>query len=139
MTDQERINENLQRQIDAQNARIDNVMMKVDVFIAESQQQREDMRRLWERQDAMQAKHDAEMKELQKRQDEIRAEHDAEMKAMQEKQDAKMHEMNQRFYEKVDANAKEFTKQLHSNFVQTMIGVGAIMAAIGSLIIATLK
>ena len=128
MTDQERINENLQRQIDAQNARIDNVMMKVDVFIAESQQQREDMRRLWERQDAMQAKHDAEMKELQKRQDEIRAE-----------QDAKMHEMNQRFYEKVDANAKEFTKQLHSNFVQTMIGVGAIMSAIGGLIITALR
>ena len=128
MTDQERINENLQRQIDAQNARIDNVMMKVDVFIAESQQQREDMRRLWERQDAMQAKHDAEMKELQKRQDEIQA-----------KQDAKMHEMNQRFYEKVDANAKEFTKQLHSNFVQTMIGVGAIMAAIGGLIITALR
>ena len=128
MTDQERINENLQRQIDAQNARIDNVMMKVDVFIAESQQQREDMRRLWERQDAMQAKHDAEMKELQKRQDEIQA-----------KQDAKMHEMNQRFYEKVDANAKEFTKQLHSNFVQTMIGVGAIMSAIGGLIITVLR
>ena len=128
MTDQERINENLQRQIDAQNARIDNVMMKVDVFIAESQQQREDMRRLWERQDAMQAKHDAEMKELQKRQDEIQA-----------KQDAKMHAMNQRFYEKVDANAKEFTKQLHSNFVQTMIGVGAIMAAIGGLIITVLR
>ena len=128
MTDQERINENLQRQIDAQNARIDNVMMKVDVFIAESQQQREDMRRLWERQDAMQAKHDAEMKELQKRQDEIQA-----------KQDAKRHEMNQRFYEKVDANAKEFTKQLHSNFVQTMIGVGAIMAAIGGLIITVLR
>ena len=35
--------------------------------------------------------------------------------------------------------AKEFTKQLHSNFVQTMIGVGAIMTAIGGLIITTLK
>ena len=132
MTDQERINENLQRQIDAQNARIDNVMMKVDIFIAESQQQREDMRRLWERQDAMQVKHDAEMKAMQEKQD-------AEMKAMQEKNDAKMHEMNQRFYEKIDANAKEFTKQLHSNFVQTMIGVGAIMAAIGGLIITALR
>ena len=110
MTDQERINESLQRQIDAQNARIDNVLTKVDMVIAESQQQREDMRRLWERQDAMQAKHEAEM-----------------------------HEMNQRFYEKVDGISKEFTKQLHSNFVQTMIGVGAIMAAVGGLIIAALK
>ncbi|MBR7024934.1 MAG: hypothetical protein IKI08_02860 [Selenomonadaceae bacterium] len=92
-------------------------MTKVDSALAELKEQREDMRRLWERQDAMQAKHEAEMKE-----------------------------MNQRFYDKfdamdakIDANAKEFTKQLHSNFVQTMIGVGAIMAAIGGLIITALK
>ena len=124
MTDQERINENLQRQIDAQNARIDNVMMKVDVFIAESQQQREDMRRLWERQDAMQAKHDAEMKELQKRQDEIQA-----------KQDAKMHEMNQRFYEKVDA----ISNQIHDTWKQTMLGVGGMIIALGALLITALR
>ena len=67
MTEQERINENLQRQIDAQNARIDNVLTKVDMVIAESQQQREDMRRLWERQDAMQARHDSDMREMNKK------------------------------------------------------------------------
>ena len=106
MTEQERINENLQRQIDAQNARIDNVLTKVDIFIEESKQQREDMRRLWERQDAE------------------RAQREADMKAMQEK---------------IDANQKEFTKQLHSNFVQTLLGVGAIMAAIGGLIISMIK
>ena len=132
MTEQERINVGIEN-------RLTSLETKFELFMQESQQQREDMRRLWERQDAMQVKHDAEMKamqekqdaemkELQKRQDEIRAE-----------QDAKMQEMNQRFYEKVDANAKEFTKQLHSNFVQTMIGVGAIMAAIGGLIITTLR
>lgn len=38
-----------------------------------------------------------------------------------------------------DANQKEFTKELRSNFVQTMLGVGAIMAAIGGLIVAILK
>ena len=121
MTDQERINVGIEN-------RLTSLETKFELFMQEAQQQREDMRRLWERQDAMQAKHDAEMKELQKRQDEIQA-----------KQDAKMHEMNQRFYEKVDVNAKEFTKQLHSNFVQTMIGVGAIMAAIGGLIITALR
>lgn len=110
MTEQETINQNLQRQIDAQTARIDNVLTKVDMLITESQQQREDIRRA------------------------------------QEKHDADMKEMNQRFYSKfdamdakVDANFKEFAKQLHSNFVQTMIGVGAIMAAIGGLLIAALK
>ena len=35
MTEQERINEGLQRQIDAQNARIDNVLAKVDTIIGE--------------------------------------------------------------------------------------------------------
>ena len=117
MTEQERINENLQRQIDAQNARIDNVLTKVDIFIEESKQQREDMRRLWERQDAE------------------RAQREADMKAMQEKRDADMKAMQ----EKIDANQKEFTKQLHSNFVQTLLGVGAIMAAIGGLIISMIK
>ena len=117
MTEQERINENLQRQIDAQNARIDNVMMKVDIFIAESQQQREDMRRLWERQDALQAKNEADMK------------------AAQEKTDANIKALD----EKIDAISKDFTKQLHSNFVQTMIGVGAMMSVTGSFIVAALK
>lgn len=117
MTEQERINETLQRQIDAQNARIDTIATKVDIFIAESQQQREDMRRLWERQDAMQAKHDAEMK------------------AMQEKQDAKMHEMNQRFYDKVDT----LSQQIQDTWKQTMIGVGGMIIALGALIITALK
>ena len=35
MTEQERINENLQRQIDAQNARVGNVLTKVDMLITE--------------------------------------------------------------------------------------------------------
>ncbi|MBQ6005323.1 MAG: hypothetical protein IJL14_03635 [Selenomonadaceae bacterium] len=35
MTDQEKINENLQRQIDAQTSRIDNVLTKVDTIIGE--------------------------------------------------------------------------------------------------------
>ena len=60
MTDQERINENLQRQIDAQNARIDNVLTKVDIVIAEVQQQREDIRRAQE-------KHDADMRDMNKK------------------------------------------------------------------------
>ena len=136
MTDQERINVGIEN-------RLTSLETKFELFMQESQQQREDMRRLWERQDAMQAKHDAEMKAMQEKQDAamkaMQEKNDAAMQAMQEKNDAKMHEMNQRFYEKVDANAKEFTKQLHSNFVQTMIGVGAIMAAIGGLIITVLR
>ena len=81
MTDQEKINSEVQTKLALQDA-------KFAIFMEELKQQREDMRR-----------------------------------------------MN----EKIDSNQKEFTQQLHTNFVQTMIGVGAIMAAIGGLIIATLK
>lgn len=58
MTEQEKINENLQRQIDAQNARIDNVATKVDDLISSFQdfkseirdrdnQRATDMREIW--------------------------------------------------------------------------------------------
>ena len=66
MTEQEQINVNVQRQIDAQNGRIDAVLAKVDMVIGEIHQQREDMRRLQERQDAMQAQHNAEVKGMLK-------------------------------------------------------------------------
>ena len=128
MTEQERINEQFQRQIDAQDAKFDKAMLKIDMALDEIRQQREDMRRLWDRQDAMQAKHDADMK------------------AAQAKHDAEMHEMNQRFYDKfdemnkkIDDNAKEFTKQLHTNFIQTMLGFGAIAAAVGGIVVAAFK
>ena len=60
MTEQERINQTLQRQIDAQNARIDTVLAKVDMMIDEAKQQREDIRRAQE-------KHDADMREMNQR------------------------------------------------------------------------
>ena len=110
MTEQEQINQNFQRQIDSQNARLDKALSNFDtkfnMMMAEIRQQREDMRRLWDRQDAMQAKHDAEM-----------------------------HEMNERFYGKID----DLTKQLHINFIQTMVGFGAIAAAVGGLVFAAFK
>ena len=50
MTEQERINENLQRQIDAQNARVGNVLAKVDMLITEMRdrdnQRAEDIREI---------------------------------------------------------------------------------------------
>ena len=79
---------------------------KFAMIMEELRQQREDMRRAWERQDAMQAKHDAEM-----------------------------HEMNK----KIDDNFKTLSNQIHNNFVQTMLGFGAIAAAVGGLVIAAFK
>ena len=51
MTDLEQLSVNVQRQIDAQNARIDSVLAKVEMLVVESQQQREDIRRLQDKQD----------------------------------------------------------------------------------------
>ncbi|MBR4152265.1 MAG: hypothetical protein IKT98_04845 [Selenomonadaceae bacterium] len=114
MTEQEKINQQLQNQIDSQNARLDKALSNFDtkfnMMMEEIRQQREDMRRLWERQDAMQAKHDAEM-----------------------------HEMNERFYNKIDENFKTLSNQIHNNFVQTMLGFGAIAAAVGGIVIAAFK
>ena len=97
--------------------RVDKLETKFDMFMQEMRDFKTEMRQ----QNEMRAN---EIREIRQRQD-----------AMQAKHDAEMHEMNK----KIDENAKEFTKQLHTNFVQTMIGVGAIMAAIGGLIIAAIK
>ena len=114
MTEQEQINQKFQRQIDEQNARLDKALANFDtkfnMMMEEIRQQREDMRRLQDRQDAMQAKHDAEM-----------------------------HEMNERFYNKIDENFKTLINQIHANFVQTMLGFGAIAAAVGGIVIAAFK
>ena len=128
MTEQEQINQQFQRQLDEQNAKFDKAMLKIDMALEEIRQQREDMRRLQERQDEDRRKHDADMKELQKRQDEMQAKHDAEM-----------HEMNERFYNKIDENFKTLINQIHANFVQTMLGFGAIAAAVGGIVIAAFK
>ena len=100
------------------------LMAKVDAMAEESKQQREDIRRLHERQDAAQAKHDAEIK------------------AAQEKHDADIKEMNQRFYAKfdvIDAKMDALNKQIHDTWKQTMIGVGGMIIGLGALIIAALK
>ena len=121
MTEQEQINQQFQRQIDEQNARLDKALANFDtkfnMMMEEIRQQREDMRRLQERQDE-------DRRELQKRQDEMQAKHDAEM-----------HEMNK----KIDDNFKTLSNQIHNNFVQTMLGFGAIAAAVGGIIIAAFK
>ena len=117
MTEQERINQQFQKQLDAQNANFDKAMLKIDMALEEIRQQREDMRRLQDRQDEERRKHEAEM-----------------------------HEMNQRFYDKFDAmnqkiddNFKTLSNQIHNNFVQTMLGFVAIAAAVGGIILAAFK
>ncbi len=128
MTDLEQINVNIQRQIDAQNARIDSVMAKVDMLVVESQQQREDMRRAQE-------KHDADMREEREKREAAQAKHDADMK-----------EMNARFYAKfdamdakIDAKFDKLGEQIHTMTIAAVVGFGAIAVAVGGLIVAAMK
>ena len=106
MTDQEKINENLQRQIDAQNARIDNVMTKVDTIIGEMRD-RDNQRA-------------AEIMEMRQRQEAAQAKHDAEMK-----------EINQRFYSKFDAMDAKI--EGIGNHVRNLVWTS--MAAIGAMVV----
>ncbi len=106
MSTEENKIEKLDERVSSLERQVATVATKVDMFILEAQQQREDMRRLQDRQDEERRKHDAEMKEMNK---------------------------------KIDENFQTLLKQIHTNFIQTMLGVGAIMAAIGGLIIAALK
>ena len=82
------------------------VAAKVDMLVIEAQQQREDIRRLNEKQDLLQAKTDKRLEELN---------------------------------EKITQGQKEFAQQLHSNFIQMMIGVGAMILTLGGLIMAVMK
>ena len=121
MTEQENINVNIQN-------RVTSLETKFELFMEEIRQQREDIRRIQERQDAAQARHDADMKE------------------MREKHDADMKEMNQRFYAKFDAMDAKFdamnkkiddkfdkiSSQLQMMSITTILGVGAIVWAIVS-------
>ena len=72
---------------------------KFTMILEEIRQQREDMRRLQDRQDEERRKHDAEMQEI----------------------------------------FKTLSNQIHNNFIQTMVGFGAIAAAVGGIVIAAFK
>ena len=113
MTEQERINENLQRQIDAQNARIDNVLTKIDGLIDSFQDFKQEMRdrdnqRAKEIME-MRQKHDADMKEM-------RANHDADMK-------------------NTDSKLDEMGRHVRNMAIASMAAVGGMAITVGALVI----
>ena len=135
MTDQERINIDLQRQIDAQNSRIDNVLTKVDGLIQGFQDFKTEMRQ----QNQMRAN---ELRDLQKRhdeeqrkRDEEQRKHDAEFKEFQKKHEDNMRDMNKRIDDKFD----KLSDQIHTMTIAAVVGFGAIAAAVGGLVFAAFR
>jgi len=124
MTEQERINENLQRQIDAQNARIDNVLTKIDGLIDSFQDFKQEMRdrdnqRAKEIME-MRQKHDADMKEM-------RANHDADMKEMRANRDADM--------KNTDSKLDEMGRHVRNMAIASMAAVGGMAITVGALVV----
>lgn len=111
MTEQEKINVDVQRQIDAQGARIDTLVIKVD---------------------ALSDKIDAFVNESRA----ARERQDADIREMRQKHDEDIKEMNQRFYAKFDAIDAKFDKMdakidnigshVRNLSVATIIGVATI-------------
>ena len=100
MTELESMNQALQRQIDAQNARIDNVLAKVDMLVGEMRdrdnQRAEDIR-------------------------EIRQKQEAEMKEIRQKQEADMKEIR--------ASLDGMGKHVRNLTVAAMVGMGSMTIA----------
>ena len=128
MTEREQINVSLDN-------RLSRLETKFELFMQESQQQREDIRRLHERQDAERARFDAEMKEFQKKQDAAQAKRDAEFKEFQKKHDADMRDMNK----KIDSKFDKLSEQIHTMTIAAVVGFGAIAAAVGGLVFAAFR
>lgn len=112
MTEQEQINSNIQRQIDAQNARIDSVLAKVDAIISEVHDMRQEMRD----RDNQRA---AEIIEL-------RQKHAAEMKEFQKNFYAKMDNLEA----KMNAKFEKLGEQFRTLAVVSMASIGAIVITV---------
>ena len=117
MTDLERINEKLQRQIDAQNARIDNTLTKIDMMLAELRDSRTEMRD----------------------RDNQRA---TEIRDRDNQRAAETRELQTRFYTKIDAlDAKidALGKHVQNLTVAAIVGFSAVLVAVGGLVVATIS
>ena len=108
MTEQERINENLQRQIDAQNARVGNVLAKVDMLITELRD-RDNQR-------------GAEIREL--RQD---------LKDMQKSSDAKIDKLESKI-DKLESKIEDIGKHVRNLVWTGMAAVGGMFVAVGAMV-----
>ncbi|MBR1807137.1 MAG: hypothetical protein IJ774_12240, partial [Selenomonadaceae bacterium] len=73
-------------------------------------------------------------------------EEQAKREAAQAKHEADMREMNQRFYskfdemdKKIDSKFDKLSDQLHTMTIAAVVGFGAIVVAIGGLVVSAIK
>ena len=105
-------------------ARVSNLETKFEAFMRSHEDFKTEMRQ----QNEMRA---AEIRELRQKQDAAQAKHDADMK-----------EMNQRFYAKFDVIDAKFDRlgdKIQNMVIAAVVGFGAIAAAVGGIVYAALK
>ena len=119
MTEQEQINSEVQMKLAMQDA-------KFNAFVEEMRDFKTELRD----RDNQRA---AEIQELRQRQDAAQAKHDADMKEMRQKHDADMADMNQRFYSKFDAMDAKIDRlgdKIQTLVITAVVGFGAILVAV---------
>ena len=115
MADLEKRVDNLENKVTTLEQQVNNVLTKLDMFIAESRAARErqdaDIREMRKKQDAMQVKHDADIREM--RQD---------MKDMQARIDAK--------FDNMDSKIDSMGQHVRNMSIVTIIGIAAMVVAV---------
>ena len=105
---------------------VNNVLTKLDMFIAESREARQrqdaDIREMRKKQDAMQVKHDADMREMHEKHGADMREIRQDMKDMQAKIDAK--------FDSMDSKIESIGQHVRNMSVVTMIGIAAMVVAV---------
>ena len=112
MTQQEIINQTLQQQIDSQNSRIDNTLIKVDAIIEEIRDFKNEMRQ----------------------QNQMRAEEVRELRQ-------EMNNMQAQFYAKIDnmdSKIDGIGKHVQNLTVAAIVGIGAAVIGIGAIAVAVI-
>ena len=98
----------LEKRVTTLEQQVNNVLTKLDMFIEESRAARQ--------------RQDAEIRELRQRQDAAQAKHDADMKEMQKNIYAKMDNM--------DAKIDGMGKHVRNMSIVTIIGIAAMVVAV---------
>ena len=117
MTEQEKINAEVQAKLTVQDEKFNTLIQELHDFKEEMRDFKTEMCQ----QNQIRAE---ELREIRQRQDAAQAKHDAEMK-----------EMNARF----DAKFDKISEQIHTMTITAVVGFGAIAAAVGGLVFAAFR
>ena len=128
MTEQERINNEVQIKLASHDEKFNSVMAKVDALIGELRDFKNEMRT----QNLLRAK---EISELGKKIESAQEKHDADMKAIAKQRDEDMKEINTRIESKFD----KLSGQIQNLVIASVVGVGAVVVGVISFVVSVIN